>query len=83
MTDRLLIRLYPLFSFFAVIGMLCGVILIGLGAARYLGRIDMGPSFAGIEPIWMMAGGAGLALTFWLKRRKIRAGVLAAKTRAS
>ncbi len=83
MTDRLLIRVYPLINFFAVIGMLAGLMLFGMAVARVLGLIDMGPSFEAIEPVWMMAGGLGLVLTLWLKRRKIKARVETAKSRVS
>jgi len=83
MTDRLLIRLYPLFNFFAVIGMLAGLMLFGMAVARAMGLIDMGPSFEAIEPVWMMAGGLGLVLTLWWKLRRIKAGVESAKSRVS
>ena len=81
MFDRLLIRFYPLFNIAALIGMLCGLAFIGMGIARYFDKIDMGASFEKIDPIWMIAGGAGIMLTLWLKRRKIIAGVKAAKMR--
>ena len=81
MFDRLLIRFYPLFNIVAFVGMLCGSALFAMAVARYFGKIDMGPSFEKIEPVWMMVGGLGIVLTFWLKRNKIKAGVMAAKDR--
>ncbi|WP_428541722.1 hypothetical protein [Profundibacter sp.] len=81
MFDRLLIRFYPLFNFTAIIGMLCGIAFIGMGIAGYFDKIDMGRSFEKIDPIWMIAGGLGIVLTFWLKRSKIKAGVDAANER--
>ena len=81
MFDRLLIRFYPLFNIAAFIGMLCGLAFAGMGVARYFGKIDMGPSFEKIEPVWMVAGGLGIVLAFWLKRSKVKAGVDAAKGR--
>lgn len=81
MFDRMFIRLYPLFNAAAFIGMFCGLAFVGMGIAGHFDKIDMGDSFENIEPVWMVAGGAGLVLAFWLKRRKIKAGVEAARAR--
>ena len=81
MFDRLLIRFFPVFNIAAIIGVFCGLALSGMGVARYFGKIDMGKSFENIEPLWMIAGGLGIALTIWFKRGKVKAGLDAAKTR--
>ncbi len=81
MFDRLLIRFFPVFNIVALIGVYCGFALSGMGVARYFDKIDMGKSFENIEPLWMIAGGLGIALTIWFKRGKVKAGVDAAKAR--
>lgn len=83
MLDRLLIRFYLLFSIVALILVLCGLAFIGMGIARYFGKIDMGASFENIEPVWMVGGGIGMIFAAWIKHSKIKAGVKAAKSRSA
>jgi len=79
--DKVFIKLFPLFNIAAIVGVLCGLALSAMGLARYFDKIDMGQSFEKIEPVWMIAGGLGIALGIALKRNKIKAGVTAAKAR--
>ncbi|MEE9426562.1 MAG: hypothetical protein V3V25_00315 [Paracoccaceae bacterium] len=79
--DKLVTKSQPLMKFAAAIGMICGVIIIGLGTARYFDLIDMGPDFAKIEPIWMIAGGAALIATFYFKLQTIKKAATLAQDR--
>lgn len=79
--DKIVTKLLPLMKIAAVIGALCGLIIIGLGIARMYDLIDMGKDSERIEPLWMIGGGAALIVTFVFKFQSYKKKAAAAKER--
>lgn len=77
--ERLTTKIEPLMWLATMIGIVCGIIVVGLGAARYFGQIDMGAEFEKIDPLLMMAGGVILIGTFAIKFQGYRGRATAAR----
>lgn len=72
----------PIVAIALIIGGACGLIFAGLGIASYFGAIDMGSEFAGIDPLYMVAGGIAIpvgAWFGWLRYKGLEAKALSKK----